>query len=95
MTGSEIGEGGGGKRNKLAHTQIQVRGISESFISVKDLIHDQALSHDSGAKHSVARGADRLWLHGRTVFCAFTRLVQARFLTDTTHSPMMTTKSVS
>ena len=37
---------------------------------LKDPIHcDKALWHDSGAKHTVTMGADRLWVHRQTVSC--------------------------
>ena len=42
-------------------------------------IHHQTLSYDSGTKHAVAMGADRLWLHG--VLCLM-RIVHSRFLSN-------------
>ena len=49
-------------------------------LSLFDPIHSQALSYDSGTKHTVAMGADRLRLD------RLMRIAHARFLSDTTLS---------
>ena len=51
---------------------------------------------NSGTKYTVALGVDTLCLHRRTVlFCFWMRIARARFLSDATPCPMVTSKPVS
>ena len=69
----------------------------------KALIHSQVLSYDSQIELTVATRADRLWYHWWIssyvwyIICTneiLTKIAHASFISDTTHCPMVRSKSV-
>ena len=64
------------------------------YLPTRVPLYYRVLSLDSGTKHIVAMVAVRLWRHHRTVSCVWWEQCNARFLSDTIHCPMVTSKSV-